>query len=58
MGMKERVALVGGTFDVESKPGSGTTLVIRIPTSSSSDKEVFPLEYATHFLSRRSYRNA
>ena len=58
IGMQERVALVGGTFDVESKPGAGTTLVIRIPTSSSSDKEVFPLEYATHFLSRRSHRNA
>jgi signal transduction histidine kinase len=58
MGMQERVALVGGTLDVESQPGSGTTVVVRIPTASTSDKEVFPLEYATHFLSRRSHRNA
>jgi len=58
IGMKERVALVGGTFDVESTPGSGTTLVVRIPSSSSSDKEGFPLEYTTHFLGRRSHRNA
>ena len=58
LGMKERVALVGGTFDVESNPGSGTTLVIRIPSSLSSDQEVFPLEYTTHFLGRRSHRNA
>jgi signal transduction histidine kinase len=58
IGMKERVALVGGKFKVESKPGSGTTIVIRIPSSSSPDKEVFPLEYATHFLGRRSHRNA
>jgi signal transduction histidine kinase len=58
IGMQERVALVGGTFDVESRPGSGTTLVVRIPTSSSPDKEVFPLEYATRFLSGRPCRNA
>jgi signal transduction histidine kinase len=31
LGMKERVALVGGTLQVESAPGCGTTLLIRIP---------------------------
>jgi PAS domain S-box-containing protein len=30
-GMRERVALVGGTIDIESYPGSGTTVVVRIP---------------------------
>jgi signal transduction histidine kinase len=58
IGMKERVALVGGKFNVESQPGSGTTVVVRIPNSSSSDTEAFPFEYPTHFLSRRSHRNA
>ena len=31
-GMKERAALVGGTLDIESTPGAGTTLFVRIPT--------------------------
>jgi len=33
LGMRERVALVGGIFNVETAPGSGTTLVMRIPIS-------------------------
>jgi signal transduction histidine kinase len=31
VGMQERVALVGGTLDVESSPGSGTTVLARFP---------------------------
>ncbi len=31
LGMKERVALAGGTFLIESSPGSGTTILVRIP---------------------------
>jgi signal transduction histidine kinase len=31
LGMKERVALVGGTLQVESTLGAGTTLFVRIP---------------------------
>jgi signal transduction histidine kinase len=31
LGMRERLALVHGTLDVESSPGSGTTLFINIP---------------------------
>lgn len=30
-GMQERAALLGGTFKIESKPGSGTTVFIKIP---------------------------
>jgi signal transduction histidine kinase len=30
-GMHERVALVGGTLEVESAPGEGTTVFARIP---------------------------
>jgi PAS domain S-box-containing protein len=31
LGIRERVSLVGGTFDIESAPGSGTTLYVRVP---------------------------
>ncbi|HET7234313.1 MAG TPA: PAS domain S-box protein [Longimicrobium sp.] len=30
-GMRERVALLGGTLQIESAPGNGTTLFVRIP---------------------------
>jgi signal transduction histidine kinase len=32
LGMKERVDLVGGRIEVESRPGAGTTLVAEVPT--------------------------
>jgi two-component system, NarL family, sensor histidine kinase UhpB len=31
LGMQERVALVGGTLEIESTPGGGTSLFVRIP---------------------------
>ncbi len=31
LGMRERVALVGGTLTLESTPGNGTTIFVRIP---------------------------
>jgi len=30
-GMRERLLLVGGELDIESSPGLGTTLFVRIP---------------------------
>jgi signal transduction histidine kinase len=30
-GMRERVALAGGTLTVESAPGAGTTVYVRLP---------------------------
>jgi PAS domain S-box-containing protein len=35
IGMRERATLVGGTLDIESQPGKGTTVVARIPLASS-----------------------
>ena len=35
VGMRERASLLGGTLDVESSPGRGTTLVARIPAPES-----------------------
>jgi two-component system sensor histidine kinase DegS len=35
-GMRERAALVGGTIDVESSPGEGTRIELRIPISSAA----------------------
>jgi signal transduction histidine kinase len=36
-GMSERVAAVGGTLQVESTPGAGTTLFVRVPSPMASD---------------------
>jgi signal transduction histidine kinase len=35
LGMHERVALVAGTVEVESAPGRGTTVIVRIPTPAA-----------------------
>ena len=35
LGIRERVALLGGTLDVESSPGSGTALFARIPLADA-----------------------
>ena len=32
LGMRERVALVGGTVTLETRPGAGTTIVVDVPT--------------------------
>lgn len=31
LGMQERAALVGGSFQIESAPGAGTTIYVQIP---------------------------
>lgn len=35
LGMRERVEMVGGTFQIESAPGDGTTIEVRIPLRQS-----------------------
>ena len=37
MGMRERVNLLGGSFVIESAPGEGTTIRVRIPLSEAHD---------------------
>jgi signal transduction histidine kinase len=38
LGMKERVALVGGTLTIESTPGGGTTIFARIPLPADGEE--------------------
>ena len=38
IGIKERIALVGGTITLESAPGRGTTLFVRIPLVAGQEK--------------------
>lgn len=57
-GMRERVAAVGGTLDIESTKGVGTTVHIKIPLHPSSEKEVFPREYFKNRSGRRSCDDA
>jgi PAS domain S-box-containing protein len=38
LGMQERIALVGGSLNIESTPGFGTTLFVRIPASGSNQE--------------------
>ena len=37
LGMSERAAVIGGSFDLESSPGHGTTVFIRAPAVYSKD---------------------
>jgi signal transduction histidine kinase len=37
MGMKERVNLLGGGFVIESAPGEGTTIRVRIPLGEDAN---------------------
>ena len=34
LGMRERLALVGGSFHIESQPGSGATIYVRVPLAN------------------------
>ena len=33
LGMRERIEILGGTLDVDSEPGRGTRVVMRVPVS-------------------------
>jgi signal transduction histidine kinase len=36
-GMQERVAQVGGVLTIESSPGNGTTVIIRVPVLEQAE---------------------
>jgi signal transduction histidine kinase len=52
VGIRERVSLIGGNLNIESEPGAGATLVIRIPAPATIPQKVFAHERAPNFLSR------
>jgi signal transduction histidine kinase len=37
VGMRERAALIGGDLEIESGPGKGTSVFVRVPLAGSSD---------------------
>jgi signal transduction histidine kinase len=43
LGMRERLEMVGGRFDVESAPGQGTTVTAQIPLGNSRGRAENPL---------------
>ncbi len=38
LGMQERTTLVGGTLNIESSPGAGTTIFVRIPLTQAGNE--------------------
>ncbi|HSU14820.1 PAS domain S-box protein [Longimicrobium sp.] len=38
LGIRERVGMLGGTVEIESAPGSGTTLFVRLPARAGRDE--------------------
>jgi signal transduction histidine kinase len=38
-GMQERVALLGGSFEISSRPGAGTSVVVKIPLSEDHRRD-------------------
>jgi signal transduction histidine kinase len=39
IGMRERAALVGGKVEIESHPGSGTTIAVRVPVRGGAEAD-------------------
>ena len=42
IGMRERVEMLGGTLTVESRPGQGTTVRVRVPVPQAEQEEGTP----------------
>ncbi|HEV7700059.1 MAG TPA: PAS domain S-box protein [Pyrinomonadaceae bacterium] len=40
VGMRERAALLGGRFEIESSPGEGTTIFVRIPVKVERQRSI------------------
>ena len=39
LGIRERIALLGGSFDIQSVPGQGTYLTIKIPQEHKNESD-------------------
>jgi signal transduction histidine kinase len=39
LGMRERVEMVGGSFDIEASPGKGTKITARIPVGKTTERK-------------------
>jgi signal transduction histidine kinase len=39
LGMQERAALVGASLEIESAPGEGTTILVRMPTTATAPSQ-------------------
>jgi len=39
LGMRERIEMVGGFFDIESSPGQGTKVIARIPVNGTTERK-------------------
>ncbi|HVF46723.1 MAG TPA: ATP-binding protein, partial [Pyrinomonadaceae bacterium] len=48
-GMKERAALIGATLDIESSPGKGTSIHVRLPTKTKKKRNVIKAASATNW---------
>jgi signal transduction histidine kinase len=38
LGMKERTAIIGGTYEIQSAPGKGTLITVKVPLSVKPGK--------------------
>jgi signal transduction histidine kinase len=47
-GMRERVTLIGGRFELRSEPGKGTAVIIRLPLRQPSTVERTSTQKGNH----------
>jgi signal transduction histidine kinase len=45
LGMRERVRMVGGDIEIDSAPGKGTTVVVRVPLGTRSGQRPRAVPY-------------
>ncbi len=38
LGMKERTEMIGGTYEINAKPGNGTSVIVSVPLTKFADK--------------------
>ncbi len=58
LGMRERATLAGGTVNIESSRGSGTTVFVRIPVATEPVRDLEIYEKNSRSIGRRSQHHA